>query len=152
MRHFLLALLIALLPIRGWVGNAMAVNMVSHGVASQAGAAAALEALECMEHSPAVHAATHAPTPDTGDAGHGIHHTAQDDGASAEPPHAPQHASTHPPDHIDKHAACEVCNGPGMALAWASAPLPSPPHGLVVASAVRFDSTVLPQGIKPPIS
>lgn len=148
MRHFLLALLIALLPIRGWVGGAMAVAMVSQGAAAHAATglpqeATVPDALECFEHSAALHAAVHAVEPSP-------------IGTDAASPHTTQHGahgdtmSTHGPGSA--HAACELCNGPALALGWSPTPLPPPSHGPVVASDARFDSTVLPQGIKPPIS
>ncbi len=40
MRHLLLALLIALLPVRGWVGNAMAVDMAAQRAVAVSGQAA----------------------------------------------------------------------------------------------------------------
>lgn len=134
MRHFLLALLIALLPLRGWVGDAMAITLVSPAAAQQLVA----ELPDCMEHSAAVHAATHAPPAVSSDAhahdGANPHHGAGAD----EPSHA--------------HGSCEVCNGPAMALGWPTgAALPQPP-ALAIALSVRFASTVLPQGVKPPIS
>ncbi|MDP2262845.1 MAG: hypothetical protein Q8K24_06780 [Hydrogenophaga sp.] len=134
MRHFLLALLIALLPLRGWVGDAMAITLVSPAAAQQLVA----DLPDCMEHSAAVHAALHAPPANPSDThahdGATPHHTAGAD----EPSHA--------------HGSCEVCNGPAMALGWPiGATLPQPP-ALAIAPSVRFASTVLPQGVKPPIS
>lgn len=54
MRHLLLALLIAVLPVRGWVGHAMAVDMASQHVAlAQAAAAGAPTAMpeDCPMHA-----------------------------------------------------------------------------------------------------
>lgn len=151
MRHFLLALLIALLPIRGWVGNAMAVGMVSHGPAAPAGhlatsvPPAAPVALDCLEHSPAAHAAIEAMT-------QAVEHAAAANAAHAEAgaPHG-EHADLPDTSH-QAHAACELCNGPAMALGWSATPLPPAAHGLAVARTVHFASTVPPLGIKPPIS
>lgn len=50
MRHLLLALMIALLPIRGWMGDAMALAMLaapSHGMAAASSPAAA----PCPDHA-----------------------------------------------------------------------------------------------------
>lgn len=141
MRHFLLALLIALLPIRGWMGNAMALSTVGVATATQAAQAMAddQEWLDCQEHSPAVHAAAHAtgdaPAEDVANAHHDTpHHTADAD----EPSHA--------------HGACEVCNGPAMALGWPTGMTLPQSQAMARTPAVRFASTVLPQGVKPPIS
>jgi hypothetical protein len=147
MRHVLLALLIALLPLRGWVGDAMAMALVTHPAAHAAAhtlAPADAEPSHCAEH-----------TAHTGSAGHDEH---AGHGMEAQAlPHAPgaaeSHASTDSSDHpTHQHKACDVCNGPAMALSGVAAsglPLPS---GLQVIATVRFASTVLPQGIKPPIS
>lgn len=135
MRHILLALLIALLPLRGWVGDAMAITLVSPAAAQQLVA----ELPDCMEHSAALHAAIHAPPTD-----HSDRHVHND---GTIPHHA---AGADEPSHA--HGSCEVCNGPAMALGWPTgAALPQPP-ALVIALSVRFASTVLPQGVKPPIS
>jgi hypothetical protein len=145
MRHVLLALLIALLPLRGWVGDAMAVSLVAH---------------------PAVHAATHtlAPSETVADhcAEHPGHtgHTAHADQASPAQPFADAHhtsdagTSPHPADQhpSHQHKACDVCNGPAMALSGVEAVALPLPHGVLATASVRFASTVLPQGIKPPIS
>jgi hypothetical protein len=129
MRHILLALLIALLPLRGWVGDAMAMSLVTHPAAHAVHTLAPSEAVadHCAEHT-----------------GHTAHadHTA--DAASS--PHASDVHPTH------QHKACDVCNGPAMALSGVEAVAPPLPHGVQATAAERFASTVLPQGIKPPIS
>ena len=43
MRHLVLALMIVLLPLRGWAGDMMAVDMTSMAVATKSGAARAHE-------------------------------------------------------------------------------------------------------------
>lgn len=141
MRHLLLALLIALLPIRGWVGNAMALTMTSQGAAVQVMDEGS-HRLDRLEHSVAVHAAVHAPMDGQADTGHGAHHP---------DPHTDSHTpNDDEPAHA--HGSCDVCNGPAMALGWpASAALPQP-QVLASTPAVRFASTVLPQRVKPPIS
>jgi hypothetical protein len=145
MRHFLLALLIALLPLRGWVGDAMATTVVGTAAAAQA-TAGNHDLPDCMEHSAAVHTAFHAPPV----ASHALHHTFADV-ATDDHPHTAHHAAgADEPPHA--HQSCEVCNGPAMALGWpAGAALPQP-QALAIALSVRFSSTVLPQGVKPPIS
>lgn len=53
MRHLLLALLIAVLPVRGWVGHAMAVDMASQQAAIAQAAAGAPTAMpeDCPMHA-----------------------------------------------------------------------------------------------------
>jgi hypothetical protein len=50
MRHLLLALMIALLPIRGWMGDAMAVAMLATPAQATSQAAASVAA-PCPEHA-----------------------------------------------------------------------------------------------------
>ena len=148
MRHVLLALLIALLPIRGWVGNAMALAMAVQEApvpahAGHAGVPApAVTAVDCLEAGLGV-----APN------AHWAHHSAPGAG----------HGAEHPPSHLapdtapgesagHSHTSCDLCNGPAMALDWPAVSTPPQRHDRVADAAVRFASTVLPQGIKPPIS
>lgn len=128
MRHILLALMIAMLPVRGWVGDAMALSMLAHPVVA---AAQVCAQANCPDHA-------------TAPAQNGA--VAQ--ALAAEAPHdmSSQGDSPHP------HSACDVCNGPAMAANRHSAePLPQK-HRLLSPLAVRFASTVPRQGIKPPIS
>lgn len=127
MRHLLLALMIVLLPIRGWMGDAMALSM--------------LAAPAQAEH--------HQAAPGTDHAAHaqGGHH--QDAAAMADPGAGPHHdggAGGH------THKSCEVCNGPAMALSVPAVPALSLRHGLLALRAERFLSSEPHQGIKPPIS
>jgi hypothetical protein len=70
MRHLLLALLIAVLPVRGWVGHAMAVDMASQqAVLAQAAATGAPTAMpeDCPMHAQMTDAAAGpAEAPQTG--------------------------------------------------------------------------------------
>jgi hypothetical protein len=130
MRHLLLALLIALLPLRGWMGDAMALASAAH---------------DTTAHPVTTHAMAHSPT--AGDTLECLLH-----GGDA---HATGHDAHHPPateGGTHAHDSCDVCNGPAMALDWPGSFSTPPPHGLTVASAVPFASTVPAQGIKPPIS
>ncbi|MDO9201818.1 MAG: hypothetical protein Q8K34_14065 [Hydrogenophaga sp.] len=140
MRHLLLALLIALLPLRAWVGDAMAVSMLGHPAAG---------AVATAEHPPA---STHA-HPDCPDHAGGVplpvtavsdlHDSAH--GMGTHPVDAPQ------PDH-HQHSACDVCNGPALVVSLPLAPNASQAHTLLTLPAERFASVALQQGIKPPIS
>lgn len=67
MRHLLLALMIALLPLRAWVGDAMAVSMLGHpGATAVASAVAADAHAPCPDHAvgvPALQDAAHDEAP-----------------------------------------------------------------------------------------
>jgi hypothetical protein len=168
MRHFLLALLIALLPLRGWMGDAMALAQLAppashstsqaapvHAGHSAPGAdtrsAEAILALlhPCEEHAghaghaPPGLSSEAAPTPAEASVGHAEHPgaTPGDTASASQAPH---------PTH--QHKTCDVCNGPALALDGVGAAGPVQPLGVLASSTVRFVSTVLPQGIKPPIS
>ncbi|MEY4978162.1 MAG: hypothetical protein RLZZ352_432 [Pseudomonadota bacterium] len=129
MRHLLLALMIALLPLRAWVGDAMAVSMWGAVASPNAAAQAA-----CPDH---------AHTSDTASAQQPAEHGAQPHAADSA--HTAQH-SPHP------HSVCDVCNGPvlpGVAQHSAAA---AQVHARLTRPATRFASVALPQGTKPPIS
>lgn len=117
MRHWLLILMIALLPLRGWVSDAMAVEM--SGAQPHAWVAEAADADHpCPEHSATA-------TADHDNHGSGGDHT---------------------------HTACDVCNGPALALAAAPAQTLPPAHSVMVLPVEHFASTEAQRGVKPPIS
>jgi hypothetical protein len=131
MRIWLLVLMIALLPVRGWMGNAMAVDMASQAVAkAQKTDSAASEAMETEASMPAdcpMHAQfadTAAPAIDA-EAG-GVHCNACD--------------------------TCELC----LALAtstWSdAATLAFAPHAAPLATGYGFSSADSFSSFKPPIS
>lgn len=124
MRHLLLALMIALLPIRGWMGDAMALSMLAAPA-------------QTMQHQAA------------SGMDHGEHAQGHDHSATHMTDHgaAPQDGGG---DHT--HKSCEVCNGPAMALSVpAVSALPSQ-HGVLAPPAERFASSEPHRSIKPPIS
>lgn len=129
MRHWILALMIALLPLRSWMGDAMAVAMLATPAHSMA------------------HVATAEPFPHKDHARHE---------AMAEPQHGDMHAmhdSAMPSgggEHT--HKSCEVCNGPAMPFAVPALPSLMPTPGRLTPSAERFASAEPHHGIKPPIS
>ncbi|MDO9437615.1 hypothetical protein [Hydrogenophaga sp.] len=138
MRHLLLALMIALLPLRGWMGDAMAVAMVT----APAHAAMA-NAAPCPDHAamPAPSAPTAANAANAVEASHtGMAHG--QDAAHSDDSAADGHT----------HKSCEVCNGPAMALTTPVVPLPAATHGMLAFPAERFASAEPQQHIKPPIS
>jgi len=140
MRHLLLALLIALLPLRAWVGDAMAVSMLGHpesgAAAPMAHAAASTDAHpDCPDHAGGT------PLPLTAVSGlqDGTH------GIDAHLADAPQ------PDH-HQHSACDVCNGPALVVSLPLTTHVSQAHSILTLPAERFASVAQQQGIKPPIS
>jgi hypothetical protein len=143
MRTLLLALMIALLPIRGWLGDAMAVEMVRHSlpaaslVAEAAPAKAAADA-HCHE---AMEAA------DGGMDTMAHHAGAHDDGGNSS-------SNDHGADHqgCGTCTVCQVCH----TVALGGTPLidivHSAPQAPPTAHAARFASAEPAPGLKPPIS
>jgi len=132
MRRLLLVFMIALLPLRGLVGDAMAVAMTT--MPAQVGVqAVAMGAMPCPDHV-AVAVPVH-------DGAHGtsLHGAAHGD-------HASGHDATH------QHAVCDLCNGPAMTRAVPPQIQAPPSHGLHVPPVERFASSEPHRGIKPPIS
>ncbi|MCZ8257367.1 MAG: hypothetical protein O9327_17085 [Polaromonas sp.] len=147
MRHLLLALLIALLPLRGWVGDAMATQM----------SAGQIQHSQSEEHGQQ-HGATKTI------AEHQDHtlaeaHFDHEDMAQAQPAAEPDCAghgtgeSTHTADgHCESCAACQACNtvalsltGPDLCPVFKSLALPLP-------AADHFASADAALRQKPPIS
>lgn len=129
MRVFLIALVIALLPVRGWVGDAMAVSM-------------AASATSMAAEAPCPHAAT----------GGQPHHVADAPVASshdhagmdtAEPAHDASHHG---------HLVCDVCNGPALHTPGTVAPAGHFSHGVHIERAERFASLAPRHAHKPPIA
>lgn len=129
MRHWLLILMIALLPLRGWAGDAMALSMWatpdSHPAAAPCHDAATPMASVAMDGDN--HHATESET-----MAHG-----SDTGNSA--PHTTCNA-------------CDVCNGPAMTLALHSTSATPPVHAHVAPASERFASALPQRGSKPPIA
>lgn len=129
MRHWLLVLMIALLPLRGWAGDAMALSVWVAPGSSQAAApchgAPAPMASVVMKgdshHATATEAMAHGS--ETGD--------------------SPQHSTCN---------ACDVCNGPAMTLALHSASASPPRHTHIAPACERFASAEPQRGSKPPIA
>ena len=134
MRPLLLAIMIVLLPIRGWLGDAMAVEMVRHSLpaameaATVASAAAEAHCHEAMD----------------ADAGGDI--------AMAMSAHGSSNTSHNDHQGCGTCVACQVCH----TVALGGMPLVAIVHGAPQASpaahAARFVSAEPVQGLKPPIS
>lgn len=123
MRHLLLALLIAMLPIRSWMGDAMAVAMLA------------------------------APAHTMGQTASGTGHAMGNDHAmDSEHTMTGDHADMQDSGSEHTHKSCEVCNGPAMALSIPAVPTLAPEHRMLVTPAERFASSEPHRGIKPPIS
>ncbi|HYW56634.1 MAG TPA: hypothetical protein VE934_06725 [Polaromonas sp.] len=129
MRHLLLALLIALLPVRGWVGNAMAVDMA----AQRAAATIAQQAMpaDCPMHAQAAD---------------------QDGSASQQTP------GDKAADQGKSGKLCADCDTCQLCLALASftwTDLPTGSHSAhsgPVGTGIRFSSADNVFSLKPPIS
>ena len=126
MRHLLLALMIALLPVRSWMGDAMAVAMLA--------------------------APAHAMSPAVADTGHSMDadHAMGSDHAMTADSTSMQDGGSGDGEHTHKN--CDVCNGPAMALSIPAVPALTPTHGMLVPPAERFASSEPHRGFKPPIS
>jgi hypothetical protein len=125
MRHIVLALMIALLPVRGWMGDAMAVAMLAAPVQTMT-QTAHTTAMPCPDHAKA--------TPAAG----AVHDGMAEAGDGSDSHHA--------------HQSCDVCNGPAMAHRAGTAVTATPVHGVLAPPAEHFASSEPRRGIKPPIS
>ncbi len=137
MRHFFLALMIVLLPLRGWAGDVMAVEMASTAVAIKSGAASAHEtsATASFDHKNEAFGASQA-MPDCHEQLAG--HAAQDKAANN--------------DHCGTCQACQACHTVALSpsLIEVSASFSSPQ--LRPTRAAAFTSAAAALGQKPPIS
>lgn len=139
MRTLFFALMIALLPVRGWLGDAMAIEMVRHSMpAAEAVAGAAQAATEAHCH-------------EAGDMA-----MSAMDGASHED-HAMADGHRDDSDHASHQGcgtctACQVCHS--VALGGTELPgiAHDAPQAAPAAPAARFASTEPFLGLKPPIS
>lgn len=133
MRALWIALLIALLPLRGWVGDAMALSMLAapggHPV-QQAGAAG-----PCPHAEPA---AAHAGAAHV-ESANADHRHVQGDAA-------PDNNAGH------QHLACDLCNGPALQASATDSPRGQASPGPQVLRAERFASLAPRQQHKPPIA
>ena len=136
MRHLLLALMIALLPLRGWVGDAMAMEMAARTVASLPDASSAAQAhphAACQGDDPvAASAASPAPA-------HAMAHTGQSAGA--------------PITYSDcgSCTTCEVCHSAAVVTGFPDMPALPLPVAVPAARPAVFASAVPAPGFKPPI-
>lgn len=125
MRLLVLVLAIVLLPLRGWLGDAMMLAPVQQVAAGHAMHAMA-EAHDAHDVQHAAHAGMdHATTHDAPDDGHAAHTTCD---------------------------SCQFCHSVAV-TAWPDVPMPTAaPARAPVAEPMRFASAEAVRGFKPPIS
>ena len=137
MRTLFLALMIALLPVRGWLGDAMAIEMVRHSMpAAEAVAGVAQAATEAHCHEAgdmAMNAMDNASHADhaMGDGGDNDHASHQGCGTCT---------------------ACQVCHSVALGGTELRGIAHDAPQAAPAAPAARFASTEPFLGLKPPIS
>lgn len=129
MRHLVLALMIALLPVRGWVGDAMAAQMLSGRMEAAAAQAQPLPAGQAQA------AAMECPG-----------HAAQ--------PQAPEAQTGQPASHeaCVCCVTCLVCSSAALAVAGTEAAGHSLFHAAPPAGSAAFASAEVFPLLKPPIS
>lgn len=121
--------MIAMLPLRGWVGDAMALSMaVGHAVPAG-------------HTAPATATATAAPMPC---------HATQDEAASHVHPVAGADDQRSFAGH--GHLMCDLCNGPALDAQWLWSPTPSHPPLLLAPASEPFASQTARRDVRPPIS
>ena len=126
MRHFIVIVMIALLPLRSWAGDLMALSMTTHGLQ---GASIELvtttpqssdEIQDCAGHPSSQSNATDTEAADNG--------------------------------HCKTCVSCQICHSVAL-VAIAPVSLDAPElHNLMAASAFPFASASLADTVKPPIS
>jgi hypothetical protein len=135
MRHLILALLIALLPIRGWVGEVMATQMASgHNIHAHAAPETIADAAEPVR------------------AGSHFDHEAA---ALAALPDGAGHATaSHPTTHAgcDSCTVCQACHSVALFTEVKNQTALTNPAALPPSPLARFASADPAPGLKPPIS
>lgn len=128
MRRLFIALLIALLPLRGWVGDAMALTLTLPPPASSS----ALTSVSGHSHGPL--------------AEHCGHAADARDVSDTSPPNG------HTGDFHGTCSACDVCNGPALTAEAVVSAASHLPHAGPLNSASHFASSDRKPTLKPPIS
>jgi hypothetical protein len=143
MRHLVLALMIILLPLRGWIGDTMATEMVSSGVT----------------HLQATTKTIADPTRQTGANPHSNHASQQqqqDVVVAQAVPDCAGHGAAEGPPGADTHCAtctvCQACHTVAFSLAAVHSVAVLFPPTLPYSPAVSFASALAALGQKPPIS
>lgn len=139
MRHLILALMIALLPLRGWVGDVMATDMASAKAAHLQGATEIV----------AVHAHGE------GDSDHFYPSSTEQAALQPAPDcvgHGAGESSPMADGHCESCPACQACNTVALSPLSANTAAIYIPPALPHSPAAQFDSAVSALGQKPPIS
>jgi hypothetical protein len=132
MRTLLLALLIVLLPVRGWIGDAMALESV-HSAPPQT-----------AHHAEAMHAhAMHEHMHDAGDDFDSFMH--------AEAAEANEHAAHSHAASCGDCKVCQLCHGTAASLLPTSLQLPPLPRSAPQSQQPHLSSLALTPAQKPPI-
>ncbi|MCU0957743.1 MAG: hypothetical protein MUF55_10615 [Hydrogenophaga sp.] len=116
--------MIVMLPLRGWMGDAMALSMAVGHTGNTHQVAVSVVTPPC--HMTLAEAAPHAH---------------QADGM-----HDPQAGAGH------GHLLCDLCNGPALNGHWLWAPATSHPPQLLPPGSERFASQTARRNVRPPIS
>ena len=156
MRRLFLFIMIALLPIRGWMGDVMAVEMASQNMTATESVAnyvyptrakfqfgsknAALAQADCLAHA----AMAFGPAEESTDA------VAATDVADADAATATADNDTQ--GHCNTCGVCQICHTVALANAVASHGPDFTPHPLPSMGSTRFASALTALGQKPPIS
>jgi hypothetical protein len=140
MRLLLLALMIALLPLRGWVGDAMATEMAFSQSFATKNVAGDEDATRATGH---FHVNSGVPHTEC----HGHTGAAGDVRAEAS---APQDHAAH--GQCTSCSACQICHTVALTAATANTADVSLPHQLRPAGGIQFASAVSAPYLKPPIS
>lgn len=135
MRRFFLILMIVLLPLRGWVGEAMAVEMLAQQPNAIQNIAATAEDISVSDHSYTKIQTDHAPCP-----GHA---------ESAE--HA-EHAADPSTPHCGTCPLCQMCNTVAAPASWAMPSALWQGHTQPATGHARYASAPAAFALKPPIS
>lgn len=131
MRRWFLLIMIALLPIRGWVGDVMAADMVTQQIAA-------------VQQVPTQ--AQPAPPADSADPHADCHGK-----AAATSPALPAAGDAAATD-CGNCTSCQVCHTVAMAATSGAGPLSPVPHAAPPVRGTHFASAEPARGFKPPIS
>ena len=150
MRRLFLFIMIALLPLRGWMGDVMAVEMAAQNTtATKSVANYAYPTRAKVQFDSKIAALAHADCPG---------HAAMASGPAAESTDtvAPADAATAADDTANGHCntcgVCQICHTVALANAMASNAPDFTPYPLPCIGSTRFASAFTALGQKPPIS
>jgi hypothetical protein len=151
-RHLIFALMIALLPLRGWVGDAMATQMAVHSLLQTGIESASNQQPHEADATETIAAGAR----NTAAAGSFDHHAAAAQGAM--PADCLEHggatdlASKDSGSGCPDCAFCQACHTVAMIAAEPNLSPSAPPSALPQPAAARFASAEAAPGQKPPIS